>query len=243
MIYFVGCVTSFFPTVQDIGRSFARTLAAAGVDFMILGGKEHCCGYPLISAGHPDQAVSQMRHNIEAVRATGAGTLLVTCPGCYRMWKHEYERLTGEHTGMEVFHSTEFLWDLIKMEQIRLGELSGLFTYHDPCDLGRVSGIFDAPRSIINAVGGIGFVELDQSRHYSVCCGSGGDLLASDQELSLAIARRRLDQVQDKGAETVVTACPSCIRGMIMAKMTAKKQVNIIDIAQLVWKAAIKPGD
>jgi Fe-S oxidoreductase len=210
---------------------------------MLLGGEERCCGYPLISAGRLDQAVSQMRRNMEAVRATGAGALLVTCPGCYRMWKHEYERLTGERTGIKVFHSTEFLWDLIKTEKIRLGELSGLFTYHDPCDLGRVSGIFDAPRSIINAIGGIAFVELDQSRQYSVCCGSGGDLLASHQELSLAIARKRLDQALDKGAETVVTACPSCIRGMIMAKMAAKKQINIVDIAQLVWKAAIKPDD
>jgi Fe-S oxidoreductase/FAD/FMN-containing dehydrogenase len=239
-VYFVGCVTSFYPTVQDIGRSFARTLASAKIDFTVLGGEERCCGYPLISAGRLDQAVSQMRRNIETVKKIGADTLLVTCPGCHRMWKHEYERLTGERTGIDVFHSAEFLWQLIKTDKIRLGELGGLFTYHDPCDLGRVSGIYDAPRSIINSLKGIGYTELEDSRQFSACCGSGGDLLASHQELSLAIAQKRLDQVQQTGADTLVTACPSCIRGLIMAKMSAKRQLNILDITQFVWKALEK---
>jgi len=238
MVYFVGCVTSFYPMVQDIARSFTGTLTSAQVDFTLLGGEEWCCGYPLISAGHLDHAASQTRHNIEAVRKTGARTLVVTCPGCYRMWKHEYERLTGEHPGIEVLHSTEILWNLIENGRVRPGALDGVFTYHDPCDLGRVSGIFDAPRSTIDAIGHR--VELEDSREYSVCCGSGGDLLASNQDLSLGLAEKRLNQVERIGADTVVTACPSCIRGMIMAKTAAKKQLNIVDISQLVWKAVQK---
>ena len=236
-IYFVGCVTSFYPTVQDIARSFARTLASAGEDFMLLGGRERCCGYPLISAGRLDEAVSQMRQNKEAVQKTGAERLVVTCPGCFRMWKHEYRRLTGEDLGIEVVHSSEFLWQLIEKGALRLGALGGLFTYHDPCDLGRVSGIYEAPRSIMSAIPGINYVELEESRQYSVCCGSGGDLLASDQNLSLAMALRRLDHAEAAGAETIVTACPSCIRGMTMAKTAAKRKVSILDITQLVWKA------
>ncbi|HUJ68347.1 MAG TPA: FAD-binding and (Fe-S)-binding domain-containing protein, partial [Syntrophorhabdales bacterium] len=221
-VYFVGCVTSFYPTVQDIARSFVQTLVSAGSDFMLLGGKEVCCGYPLISAGRIDEAVSQMRQNVASVRETGAERLVVTCPGCLRMWKHEYKRLAGEDPGIEVVHSTEFLMQLIEQGKLSLGRLEGLFTYHDPCDLGRVSGIYDAPRSIIGAVPGISYVELEENRQYSACCGSGGDLLASDQDLSLGAAARRLDQVERSGAGTVVTACPSCIRGMIMSKTASK---------------------
>ena len=101
-----------------------------------------------------------------------------------------------------------------------------------------MSGIYDAPRSIIGAVPGIRYVELEESRQYSACCGSGGDLLASDQNLSLAAAGRRLDHVERSGAETIVTACPSCIWGMIMSKTATKIPVNIMDITQLVWKAS-----
>jgi Fe-S oxidoreductase len=74
-----------------------------------------------------------------------------------------------------------------------------------------------------------------------VCCGSGGDLLASDQALSLTLAEKRLNELQKTGAGTIVTACPSCIRGMTMAKMAAKKRVDILDLTQLVWKTARKP--
>lgn len=244
-VYFVGCVTSFYPTVQDIARSFVRTLASARCDFTLLGGKEVCCGYPLISAGRVDEAASLMKQNVESVRETGAQRLVVTCPGCLRMWKHEYKRLLGEDPGLEVVHSTEFLLELIKEGKVRLGMLPGLFTYHDPCDLGRVAGIYDAPRSIIGAIPGIRFVELEENRRYSACCGSGGDLLASNQDLSLAAAARRLDHVEQSGAGTVVTACPSCVRGLIMSKTASKRPVNIMDIAQLVWKAkeAAKPEE
>jgi Fe-S oxidoreductase len=159
------------------------------------------------------------------------------------MWKHEYTRLTGESPEIEVFHSSELLWRLISEGRIRLGESKGRLTYHDPCDLGRVSGIYDAPRSIIKAVPDVDYAELEESRQYSVCCGSGGDFLTSNQETSLAVARRRLDHAQRVGAETIVTACPSCIRGMTMAKMATKIQINVQDITQFVWKAIIKHGE
>jgi heterodisulfide reductase subunit D len=240
LVYFVGCVTSFYPMVQDVARSFVQCLASTGVDFMLLGGEETCCGYPLISAGRLDKAVAHMKANIEAVRETGAPSLAVTCPGCYRMWKHEYERLTGEGTGIEVSHSSEFLWRLIGERRIQLGEAKGRFTYHDPCDLGRVGGIYDAPRSVIKAAPDVDFVELEENREYAVCCGSGGDFLTSNQEASLAVARRRLDHARSVGAETVVTACPSCIRGMTMARMAAKMPISVQDITQFVWKAIKK---
>lgn len=158
------------------------------------------------------------------------------------MWKHEYGRLTGESQAIEVFHSAEVLCWLIERGSIQLGESKGRFTYHDPCDLGRVSGIYDALRSIIKAVPSIDYVELEENRQFSACCGSGGDFLTSNQEMSLAVARRRLDHAQEVGADTVVTACPSCVRGLAMGKTAAKVQINVQDIAQFVWKTIKRRG-
>ena len=80
-------------------------------------------------------------------------------------------------------------------------------------------------------------VELAENRKYCSCCGSGGDLLASNQDLSLAIARRKVDEVVATGAETVVTACPSCVRAISMAKTSAKIKLNVMDISDILWKA------
>jgi len=240
VVYYVGCITSFYPMVHDIARSFAQILSMAGIDFTILGGREWCCGYPLLSAGHKEAAAKSMEHNIDRIREIGAKSVVMTCPGCYRMWKDEYYNITGQKPPFDVFHSTEFIVRLIEQNKIKLGELDDSITYHDPCDLGRNSAIFDEPRSIISNIPGLDFAELEDKREYCNCCGSGGDLLASNQDLSLDIARRKLSEVLNTGVRTVVTACPSCVRAITMAKTAEKAQLNVLDITQLVWKAMVK---
>lgn len=240
VVYYVGCITSFYPMVHDIARSFAQILSMAGIDFTILGGREWCCGYPLLSAGHKEAAAKSMEHNIDRIKEIGAKSVVMTCPGCYRMWKDEYYNITGQKPPFDVFHSTEFIVRLIEQNKIKLGELDDSITYHDPCDLGRNSAIFDEPRSIISNIPGLDFAELEDKREYCNCCGSGGDLLASNQDLSLDIARRKISEVLDTGVRTVVTACPACVRAITMAKTAEKAQLNVLDITQLVWKAMVK---
>ncbi len=240
VVYFVGCVTSFYPTVQDVARSFVQLLDLAGVDFTLLGGEEWCCGYPLISAGHKDEARESLLHNCRIIEAMGTKTVAVTCPGCYRMWKHEYERATGEQPPFEVLHATQLILELIREERLGLGEAHKTVTYHDPCDLGRVAGIYDPPRDIIRSVPGITLTELEENREFCHCCGSGGDLLASNTDMSLAIGTRKLEEALLTGAASVVTACPSCERMLLMAKTAQKSPIEVLDVAQLVWRAAAK---
>lgn len=237
VIYFVGCITSFYPAVQDIARSFARILDSAGVDFTILGDEEWCCGYPLLVAGHEQDAAKFMDHNISKIKELKAESMVMTCPGCYRMWSEEYYNITGKRVPIDIFHSTQFIARLIEEGSIQFGELSDNIAYHDPCDLGRNSKIFDEPRYILDKIPGLNSVELRDSREYCNCCGSGGNLLVSNQELSLDIARRKVHEFLDTGAQTLVTACPSCIRSINMAKVAEKARFNVQDISQTVWEA------
>jgi len=237
VIYFVGCVTSFFPMAQPAARAFAQILDAAGIDFAIAGGEEWCCGFPLMATGRNEAAESCIRHNIERVEEMGAKTIVMTCPGCYRVWKDEYYDATGQRHPFNVLHATEFIARLIEDSRIGIKGLEENITYHDPCDLGRNCGIFDEPRYIIEKIPGLNLVELEDNREYGNCCGSGGDLLASNQDLSLAIARRKVDEILNTGVETVATACPSCVRAIHMAKTAEKAKLNVLDITELVWKA------
>ena len=181
-----------------------------------------------------------MEHNIGRIKEMGAKSVVVTCPGCYRMWKDEYYNISGQRPPFDVLHSTEFIVRLVEQGRIKFGELNASVTYHDPCDLGRNSAIFDEPRYIISQIPVLNFTELEDNREYYNCCGSGGDLLVSNQELSLDIAKRKVGEVLDTGARTVVTACPSCVRAITMAKTVEKTQLDVLDIAQLVWKAMVR---
>jgi glycolate oxidase len=132
VLFFVGCVGSFFPMVQGIPRSLVQIMQTTGVDFTTLGSDEWCCGFPLLGAGMRNEAAAMARHNISRVRALGVETLVATCPSCYHVWKHEYQKLTGERLGFEILHSTQFLQQLVEAGALSL-HADALVTYHDPC--------------------------------------------------------------------------------------------------------------
>jgi len=229
--YFVGCVASFFPMVQSIPRNMVRILESAGVDFSILAGEEWCCGFPLIGAGMPGEMKVLIDHNLEKVKALGAKEVVFSCPSCYRTWKEYYP------TDLKLSHSTEFIERLIKEGSIRLGNLNETVTYHDPCDLGRNAGVFDPPREILRAIPGLTFVELASNRNQSICCGGGGNLEMADAALSSRVAQKKIEEVRQTGAGTVVTACQQCVRTIKGKVRREKLDLGVEDITDIVLRS------
>ena len=231
LVYFTGCVSSFFPLAQQIPIALVKILDAARVDFTLLGEDEWCCGFPLLGAGLGDQLDGLIANNVAAVKAKGAKQVIFACPSCYRMWQEYYPR------EFEITHVTEFLWGLIKSGRLLLQGLDLTVTYHDPCDLGRGSGEYDAPRDIIRSIPGIRFVELTNNRENCKCCGGGGNLEMIDSGLSADIAKAKIDEVLHTGAEAVVTACQQCVRTMATYTRRNKISLEVMDIVQLIQKA------
>jgi heterodisulfide reductase subunit D len=234
IVYFVGCVSSFYPQSYSIPQSMVEILEAAEVDYMTLGGEEWCCGFPLIIAGMGDAAVESVRHNVEAVRRTGAKQLVAACPSCYHTWKDEYPHILGEPLGFEVLHATELLEQIISADKLSFKPLEETVTYHDPCDLGRTSGIYDAPRNVICAIPGVNFVEMKDHHEYSLCCGGGGDVEMADKDLSAAVAKSRVAQAAETEAKYLLSACQQCTRTLAGAARRDKVRMRVLDVAELV---------
>jgi heterodisulfide reductase subunit D len=231
VVYFTGCVSSFFPLAQRIPMAVAKIFDAARVDFTLLGEDEWCCGFPLLGAGLAGQLDGLIANNVDAIKARGAGQVVFACPSCYRMWQEHYPR------EFEIFHTTQFLARLLKEDRLPLHELDLTVTYHDPCDLGRGTGTFDAPREIIQSIPGIRFVELPNNRENCTCCGGGGNLEMIDSELSANIAANKMKEVSATGAQAVITACQQCVRTMTTYAKRNKLTVDVLDIVQLLHKA------
>ncbi len=238
-VYFVGCVSAMFPMSYGIPQSFATVLKRAAVNFTTLGEEEQCCGFPLLMAGQLKQAETLIRHNVEQMRELGAPRLVTNCPSCYHMWSHTYPELLGESLGFEVLHGVEVMRDLVTAGQLELTEprRTGIVTYHDPCDLGRKSGIFDAPREILRQVPGFTFVEMQQTREHSLCCGGGGDLETFDPDLVEEVAARRVAQAAEVDAMVLVSACPQCVRTLSKAARTNKIRIRVMDMTQFLEMA------
>ncbi len=231
VVYFVGCVASFFPMAKRIPQNVVRILEAADVDFAILAGDEWCCGFPLVGAGLPDQARQMMEHNLAKVKELGARKVVFSCPSCQRTWKESNPQ------GIELLHSSQMIDRLIIERKIKMGTVGLEVTYHDPCDLGRNGGIFDEPRRILKSIPGLTLVELENRRSQSVCCGGGGNLEAADPTLSGNVAKRKIEEIKRTGCRTVVTSCQQCVRTIQTAARRQKAGLKVLDITELVLTA------
>jgi len=230
-VYFTGCVAAFFPLAQQIPVALAEILQAAEVDFTLLGQEEWCCGFPLFGAGLGDMVGELIEHNLEAVRQKGARQVIFACPSCYKTWLEHYP------AEFEMFHASQFLGRLIQEGRLPLKALPLKVTYHDPCDLGRGTREFEAPRRIIRAIPGVELVELPRSRENCQCCGGGGNLEMIDAELAEKIARAKIEEVLSTGAQAVITSCQQCVRTMATYVRRNKIPLQVMDVTQLLRRA------
>jgi len=237
-VYFVGCIASFSPAVQSIPEAFVQLLTKAGVDFTLLGNDEWCCSFPLIVAGMRDAAADVQKHNIEMIKQKGAKGVVFTCPSCYKTWNAEYR---SRLPGVELLHSTQFIERLLKQGIIKFNGLGKTVTYHDPCDLGRNSGVFETPRRVIRSVPGLTLVESAQHGERSHCCGGGGDLEIYMPELAGSIAARTLGAFKETGAEVLITACQQCKRSFLSAEAKSGTGLEILDISELALRLMAEP--
>lgn len=235
--YFVGCVSSFFPQSYSIPQALTHIMDAAGADYALLGQEEWCCGYPLLASGMEDRAIETMAHNMARVRAMGVQTLVTSCPSCYYMWRTEYPERLGEQ-GIRVLHATEWLDETLTAGRIRLRPLAERVTYHDPCDLGRKSGLYEAPRRVLQQVPGLELVEMAEHHANALCCGGGGNLESHDAMLTTALAARRVAQAREADAQWLVSACQQCKRTLASASRRQKGgaggRLRVLDIVELI---------
>ncbi len=237
VVYFVGCVTGLYGQGYPIAQAAAEVFTRAGIDFTTLGSEEWCCGFPYLGLGLPDEAAAVARHNVAAILALGAKRVVATCPSCYAMWRTTYPHLLGGMPPIEVLHASELVARLLAEGRVELIPLEERVTYHDPCDLGRNSGIYDAPREVLRAIPGLDFVEMADVRENALCCGGGGNLEAVNAGLVSDIARRRVAQAVETGATLVVTPCQQCKRTLANAARKERLRLKVLDLNEIVWRA------
>jgi heterodisulfide reductase subunit D len=238
VVYFVGCVSSFFPRSYRVPQSLVQIFDRTGVDYALLGGAEWCCGYPMFINGEVERARDLIRHNVEAVREMRARKIVLTCASCFHFWKHSYPAALGmDDLGLEVQHATEFLADLLETGDMELQELREKVTYHDPCDLGRKGGVTEAPRRVLAQIPGLRLVEMAENHDSSHCCGGGGNLESFAPEVSEAVACNRIHQAAGVGAKTLVSACQQCERTLAGAARAQRIRIRVKDVTEVVLEA------
>jgi Fe-S oxidoreductase/FAD/FMN-containing dehydrogenase len=233
-VYFAGCTASYVE--KDIGIASVKLLDAAGVDFTYVGEKENCCGTPMLVAGKWDVFADTLKKNIRSVRETGADTVITSCPACDMMWRHVYPKW-AEKLGIE-FNIKSRHYSEVVAEKIASGEFKFpadghkrcTVAWHDSCHMGRVSGIYQPPRDLINAIPGVNLVEMEHNREEALCCGSVLTLI-KEPKVAADIGEIRLQEALEAGAQQVLALCPCCEFQLRVSADTKKMPVEVVDLA------------
>ena len=214
VLYWVGCAASYDPQSQKTARAFVQLLTRAGVNFAVLGKKESCTGDTARRAGNEYLYRQLAEQNIATLTALHPKLIVATCPHCMNTIGKEYRQLGGD---FKVMHHTEYLESLLAEGRLVPRPTAAAVSYHDPCYLGRHSGVYDAPRHLLRVLSNE-FVELERSRENSFCCGAGGAQFWKEEEAGAERishnryreAQRVLEQRAPGAEATLAVGCPFC---------------------------------
>jgi Fe-S oxidoreductase len=241
VLWFVGDYSSYHPRVQQVSKALARVLNALGVDFGILGPEESSDGDSQRLAGERGLFEMLAEKNGLAFGKYAFKEIITTDPHAYNAIKNEYP---GLDISYPVRHYTEYLAERIdQLKPLLKKEVKAKVAYHDPCYLGRANGIYEQPRTILQAIPGIELVEMAHNYKNSLCCGGGGGGMWLDgfqwEKAHVRLSEWRVSEALAAGAEILAVACPyESPRFEDAAKtVPGAGQIIVRDIAELLSQA------
>jgi Fe-S oxidoreductase len=232
-LYFVDSITSYDDRMQSIGRATAKILNHVGAKFGILGAAEKDSGHEVRRFGEETLFMALRDHNVEAIKASGVKRIVTADPHAYNALKHDYKDVPP------VEHISQVIAKEVKAGKIKFNPVeneNSVYTYHDPCYLGRHNQIYDDPRDVLDAIPGLKRVEMKRSRDRSFCCGGGGLMLFYEPKEDQRMGVKRVQMAAEAGANVIVTACPFCMVNIEDAIKVAgmEGKMTAIDLAELV---------
>jgi len=238
IIYWAGCEGSFQDRNKEVSKVIVKMIQEAGITVGILGKDEVCCGDPVRRIGNEYLFREMARRNIDLLNRYGVKKIVTYCPHCYHTLKNEYPQLGGH---FDVMHYSVYFNELLRQGRLKIKRpLEGKVTFHDPCYLGRVNGIYDAPREILQSIPSLKSKELSLSKDKSFCCGAGGGRMWMHEDPDKRVNNIRAKEVIGAGVDLLATSCPYClammedgIRGQEMAD-----RITVLDLSEILYRSA-----
>jgi Fe-S oxidoreductase/nitrate reductase gamma subunit len=238
-LYWIGCQSSYDPRAQNVARSMVKILKKANVDFAVLGNEETCTGEPVRRMGEEGRFQELVMHNSETFAKYGVKKVIVHCAHCFNTFKNEYPEFGAN---LEVIHHTQLIARLVAEGKISPGEFEGRVTFHDPCNLGRMNGVFDEPREVLKSLRGLELTEMERSKMNGFCCGGGGANVWYEVPEKKKVGVIRAEEAAATGAKTLAVGCPFCITMFDDAmNVIGDSKLTVKDIAEIVSDSMESP--
>ncbi len=240
VLYFVDSYGSFDPTGQSISSAIVKGLNLLGIDFGILGPLEKDSGHQVRRMGEEGLFQLLLEENMDILSSIRFNRVLTTDPHAFNTLKNDYP------AQLEVLHYSQFFKQMVetgRLKPIRDVDSKDIYTYHDPCYLGRHNSVYDEPRQLLASIPGLRLVEMTLSKDRSFCCG-GGDIMLwheiEQEEMRMAV--KRIKMAQEAGANVIVTSCPFCHIHFEDAIKTGglEDDIRVVDLMVLLMSTVLE---
>jgi len=164
-----------------------------------------------------------------------------------------------------VVHVTELLAESLEKGKLMLKQTEDKVTWHPPCQMTRRGGVTVEPEYVLELVskdfrklphhglesyccgggGGIGCITFELIENMAKMIGVDANLLISGEkehkfieetEKAYKVAlKRKIDDIKRSGAEIVVTACPTCIRTIMLGARLYGVNVKVLHIMEYLY--------
>ena len=208
--FFHGCYVNY--NNPQLGLDMIRVLNALGIGVQLLS-KEKCCGVPLIANGFFDKARRQAQSNVTSLREAIVEKqmpVLATSSTCTFTLRDEYPHLldVDNHDLRDSIElATRWIWRKLDAgAELRLNPLPLKVVYHTPCHMEKM-GWSLYTLELLRRIPGLELQVLESN-----CCGIAGTygFKSENYPTSQAIGAPLFAQIEDSGADLVITDCETC---------------------------------
>jgi len=231
-LLFVCCASIYDAKAEPMALALAKLLDAAGVSFGVLGEEVVCCGEAARKCGAEELFLSLAEKNINAFKKSGAKKVLTVSPHCFWTFRNEYPEFGAD---FQTIHYTQLLATLIDEGKLSIKGGNGRVAFHDPCYLGRHSGLYDDARKVLQKAG-YELAVMGEEREDALCCGGGGGRIWMETKKGERFSDIRVTQAAEADASVLAVACPYCYMNIADSIITEGKEESMrcADVAELL---------
>jgi glycolate oxidase iron-sulfur subunit len=236
ILYFVGCAMNLlFPRVS---RATHNLLLKLGYE-VITPRDVWCCGAPHLHEGELEPAREIAQHNCNILMRDAPELIITDCASCGAMLKsyaalfeeRDEEAQPAQAVALRTRDITEFLAEVgLIAEHFR--PFDGLrITYDDPCESRHVQKIVEPPRTLLQSLPGIQYVELPEA---DWCCGCAGAYAVKHPDMSKRILERKMAQLRSLNVDAVITSNPGCLLQLERGVRESHLSLRVLHVSELL---------
>ncbi|MFQ6051442.1 MAG: CoB--CoM heterodisulfide reductase iron-sulfur subunit B family protein [Candidatus Hydrothermarchaeota archaeon] len=253
--FFPGCLAkNVYPSIENSARLIFKRLGVELIDLRF-----SCCPAPGVLRSYDQEAwLSIGARNLSLSEREGLD-ILVICNGCYGSLSHSNHMLKEDEKreminenlkaiglrydgNVRVIHFLDVLDELRpEIEKNKKFDLGLKVAAHYGCHYLKPSMFCrynsENPEELDEFIEMLG-CESVEFRDRLTCCGAGGGLWSGNEKISLEIAEKKLEYIEDARVDCIVNICPFCHIQLDQSQVKLKRfEIPVLHLTQLIGLA------